>query len=96
MENAQLNPQMNKIPSSVEEIPSSTDETLRNMRATMEEYMSSASERAREAAAYADRTVQHNPWTAVGIGFGVGMMFGALVAMLAARSSNHTVLDHLR
>jgi len=96
MENAQLNPQMNKIPSNVDEIPSSTDETLRDMRATMEEYMSSASERAREAAAYADRTVQQNPWTAVGIGFGVGMMFGALVAMLAARPSNHSMLDHLR
>jgi ElaB/YqjD/DUF883 family membrane-anchored ribosome-binding protein len=92
MENAQ----MNKIPSNVEEIPSSTEETLRDMRATMEEYMSTASERAREAAAYADRTVQQNPWTAVGIGFGVGMMFGALIAMLAARSSNHGMLEHLR
>ena len=81
MENAQ----MNKIPSSVEEIPSSTDETLREMRATMEEYMSSASERAREAAAYADRTVQQNPWTAVGVGFGAGMVFGALVTLLASR-----------
>jgi ElaB/YqjD/DUF883 family membrane-anchored ribosome-binding protein len=55
------------------------------MRATMEEYMSSASERAREAAAYADRTVQQNPWTAVGVGFGAGMMFGALVTLLASR-----------
>ena len=77
--------QMNKVPSSVEEIPSSTEETLRNMRATMEEYMSSASERAREACAYADRTVQQNPWTAVGVGFGAGMMFGALMTLLASR-----------
>jgi ElaB/YqjD/DUF883 family membrane-anchored ribosome-binding protein len=81
MEQAQLN----KAPSSVEEIPTSTEEALRNMRATMEEYMSTASERAREAAAYADRTVQQNPWTAVGVGFGVGMMFGALVTLLASR-----------
>ena len=77
--------QMNKAPSNVEEIPTSTEETLRNMRATMEQYMSTASERAREAAAYADRTVHQNPWTAVGIGFGVGMMFGALVTLLASR-----------
>jgi ElaB/YqjD/DUF883 family membrane-anchored ribosome-binding protein len=77
--------QMNKAPSNVEEIPTSTEEALRNMRATMEQYMTSASERAREAAAYADRTVQQNPWTAVGVGFGVGMMFGALVTLLAAR-----------
>jgi ElaB/YqjD/DUF883 family membrane-anchored ribosome-binding protein len=87
--------QMNKAPSSVEEIPTSTEETLRNMRATMEQYMTTATERAREAAAYADRSVQQNPWTAVGVGFGVGMVFGALIAMLAARS-NHSVLDHMR
>jgi ElaB/YqjD/DUF883 family membrane-anchored ribosome-binding protein len=77
--------QMNKAPSKVEEIPTSAEEALRDMRATMEQYMTSASERAREAAAYADRTVQQNPWTAVGVGFGVGMMFGALVTLLAAR-----------
>jgi ElaB/YqjD/DUF883 family membrane-anchored ribosome-binding protein len=88
--------QMNKAPSNVEEIPTSTEDTLRNMRATMDEYMSTAAERAREAAAYADRTVQQNPWTAVGVGFGVGMVFGALVALLAAKSSQHTMLDHLR
>jgi ElaB/YqjD/DUF883 family membrane-anchored ribosome-binding protein len=88
--------QMDKAPSNVEEIPTSTEETLRNMRATMEEYMSSASERAREAAAYADRSVQQNPWTAVGIGFGVGMIFGALVTLLASRPAHHGMLDHLR
>lgn len=84
--------QANKAPSNVEEIPTSTEETLRNMRATMEQYMSSASERAREAAAYADRTVQQNPWAAVGVGFGAGMVFGALITLLAAKSS-HGVLD---
>jgi ElaB/YqjD/DUF883 family membrane-anchored ribosome-binding protein len=30
---------------------------------------------------YADQTVHSNPWTAVGIGFGAGMVFGALLAM---------------
>jgi ElaB/YqjD/DUF883 family membrane-anchored ribosome-binding protein len=87
--------QMNKAPSSVQEIPTTTEDTLRNMRATMEQYVTSASQRAREAAAYADRRVQQNPWTAVGIGFGAGMMFGALITLLAARS-NHSVLDHMR
>ena len=88
--------EMNKAPSNVDEIPGSTEDALRNMRATMEQYMSTASERAREAAAYADRRVQQNPWTAVGIGFGVGMIFGAMVAMLAARPSQHSMLDHIR
>jgi ElaB/YqjD/DUF883 family membrane-anchored ribosome-binding protein len=87
--------QVNKAPSSVQEIPTTTEDTLRNMRATMEQYVTSASQRAREAAAYADRRVQQNPWTAVGIGFGAGMMFGALITLLAARS-NHSVLDQMR
>lgn len=85
--------QMNKAPSSVEEMPGQEDR-LQNMRATMEQYMSTATERTREACAYADRQVQSNPWTAVGIGFGVGMIFGALVAM--ASRSQHTALDHFR
>lgn len=49
---------------------------------------------AREAAAYADRQVQNNPWTAVGIGFGAGMIFGALLAM--ATRSQPGALERLR
>jgi len=87
--------QMNKAPSSPQEMPTSTEERMREMRATMEQYMTSASERAREAAAYADRRVHQNPWTAVGVGFGLGMVFGALVTLLAARPG-HGILDHRR
>jgi len=71
--------QTNKVPSSVEEIPSSTEERMRNMRATMEQYVNTASQRAREAAAYADRRVQQNPWSAVGIAAGVGLVLGLLI-----------------
>lgn len=77
--------QMSKAPSNVQEIPSRPEDTYRNMRAAMDEYVASATEMAREAAAYADRQVHTNPWTAVGVGFGAGMLFGALVAMLAAK-----------
>jgi len=87
--------QMNKAPSNVQEMPGSTEETLRSVRETMDEYVNATADRAREAAAYADRQVQQNPWTAVGIGFGVGMVFGALVALLAAKSQ-HSLLDHIR
>jgi ElaB/YqjD/DUF883 family membrane-anchored ribosome-binding protein len=87
--------EMNKAPSRPQEIPTSNEERMRDMRETMEQYMSTASERAREAAAYADRTVQQNPWTAVGVGFGVGMVFGALVTLLASRPS-HGVMDQFR
>jgi ElaB/YqjD/DUF883 family membrane-anchored ribosome-binding protein len=84
--------QMNKAPSNVQEMPTQAEDTLQRVRAMMDQYMATATERAREAAAYADRQVQNNPWTAVGIGFGVGMIFGALVAMLAAKSQ-YSVLD---
>jgi ElaB/YqjD/DUF883 family membrane-anchored ribosome-binding protein len=87
--------QMNKAPSNVQEMPTSAEDTLRNVRETMDDYTRTATEKAREAAAYADRQVQQNPWTAVGIGFGVGMMFGALVALVAAKSQ-HSILDHVR
>lgn len=86
--------QMDKAPSNVEEMPTSAEDKLRNVRESMDQYVATASERAREAAAYADRQVQQNPWTAVGIGFGVGMMFGAMIAMLASR--NHSAMDRFR
>jgi len=86
--------QVNKAPSSVQEVPTQAEDTLRTVRAAVDEYAASASAKAREAAAYADRRVRNSPWTAVGIGFGVGMIFGALVAM-AARSQ-HSVMDRFR
>jgi ElaB/YqjD/DUF883 family membrane-anchored ribosome-binding protein len=84
-----------KVPSNVQEVPTSAEQALRSIRATMDEYMATATEKAREAAAYADRHVQNNPWTAVGIGFGLGMAFGAMIAMLAARSE-HSAIERMR
>ena len=72
-----------KAPSNVEEIPTRSEDAYRSMRAAMDEYVASATEMAREACAYADRQVHQNPWTAVGVGFGVGVAFGALVAMVS-------------
>jgi ElaB/YqjD/DUF883 family membrane-anchored ribosome-binding protein len=86
--------QTTKVPSNVQEMPAQADDTYRNMRAAMEEYVESATDMAREAAAYADRHVQQNPWAAVGVGFGIGVVFGLLAAM-AARSQ-HSALDHFR
>ena len=71
--------QMSEAPSKVRDMPSQEN----RMRRAIDEYWANAAERAREAAAYADQQVHHNPWTAVGISFGVGMVVGALVAMLA-------------
>jgi ElaB/YqjD/DUF883 family membrane-anchored ribosome-binding protein len=76
--------QMSKAPSNVEEMPS-TEETLRTVREAMDEYVATATEKARAAAVYADRRVHDYPWTAVGVGFGFGVLVGALI-VLAAKS----------
>ncbi len=41
---------------------------------------------ARQAVRYAERRVQENPWAAVGIGFGAGVLFGTLVTLLALKN----------
>jgi ElaB/YqjD/DUF883 family membrane-anchored ribosome-binding protein len=46
------------------------------------------SEQAKYAAQYADETVHNNPWTSIGVGFGIGVIVGALIAMAA--SSRHS------
>lgn len=79
MEYAQLNP-------SETNIHRTPDEIKRNARAALDETVAAVSEKSRDAARYADRRVQENPWTAVGIGFGAGVMFGALITLLARRA----------
>lgn len=78
MEYAQLNPTETNIHRTPEEIKS-------GMRLNLDETVAQVSEKSRQAARYTDRSVRDNPWTAVGIGFGTGVMFGALVTLLARR-----------
>jgi ElaB/YqjD/DUF883 family membrane-anchored ribosome-binding protein len=61
-----------------------TDDTLASAKRQLNDMMEGLTDRAREYGRYADETVQQNPWTAVGIGFGVGVVMGALL-MLASR-----------
>lgn len=79
MEYAQLNPTETNIHRMPEEIKNAA-------RATLDETIAAVSEKSRQAARYADRRVQQNPWASVGIGFGAGVMFGALVTLLARRA----------
>jgi ElaB/YqjD/DUF883 family membrane-anchored ribosome-binding protein len=74
MEPAQADRTLNKIPSRVEDV--ATD-----ARTRLNETVTQVGDRAREYLRYADRRVQSNPWTAVGVGFGAGVVFGALLAM---------------
>jgi ElaB/YqjD/DUF883 family membrane-anchored ribosome-binding protein len=78
MEYAQLNPTDTNIHRTPEEIKA-------GMRATIDETVTQVTEKSRQAARYADRRVQENPWTAVGIGFGAGVLFGGLVTLIACR-----------
>jgi ElaB/YqjD/DUF883 family membrane-anchored ribosome-binding protein len=78
MEYAQLNPTETNIHRTPEEIKA-------GMRATLDDTMTQVTEKSREMARYADERVQENPWTAVGIGFGAGVVFGALVTLIACK-----------
>jgi ElaB/YqjD/DUF883 family membrane-anchored ribosome-binding protein len=60
------------------------EDTLEAAKRQLSDVLDGISERAREYSRYADETVQRNPWAAVGVGFGVGVVMGALL-MLSAR-----------
>lgn len=77
--------ELGKVPSNVEEIPGRTD-AWRDARDKFNETLTGVSDQAKYAAEYADDTVRNNPWTSVGIGFGVGVVIGALIALAASRS----------
>jgi len=61
------------------------DETLQSAKRQLNDVLDGLTDRAREYGRYADESVQQNPWTAVGIGFGVGVVMGALLMMAARR-----------
>jgi ElaB/YqjD/DUF883 family membrane-anchored ribosome-binding protein len=67
----------------VRDIQSRAQETLEQAGRRWNDAVQTVSTRARDAARYTEQQVQENPWTALGIGFGAGMVMGALL-MLAA------------
>jgi ElaB/YqjD/DUF883 family membrane-anchored ribosome-binding protein len=75
--------QEGKIPSNVQEMPG-RGETLQQARVKLNETWDGVNEYARDAATYADESVRNNPWTFVGVGFGVGVVVGALIAIAAS------------
>ncbi len=74
MEYAQLNPNDTNLQNQPE---------VKNAKAKLDEAMNTVTDKSREYARYADEQVQQNPWTAVGVGFGVGVLFGALITLAA-------------
>ena len=84
-------------PSTPEEVPSSqADAALKSVRQTVDQALANVSDRTKEMVRYADRRVQANPWTAVGVSFGAGMIFGVLVAMAANAQQPRGFLDRWR
>ena len=61
-----------------------SEEAMLAAKRQLSEVLDTVGERAKEYGRYADEQVQQNPWTAVGVGFGVGIVMGALL-MLASR-----------
>lgn len=74
--------QVGMAPSNVEEI-SGRGEAFKAARERLNETLAGVTERAKHAAEYADQTVHGNPWTSIGVGFGVGIVIGALIALAA-------------
>ena len=71
--------QTEKIPSNVQEVPGEQEETFQNARERLNETLRHRKQRAGEACEYTDQVVRANPWTSIGVGFGVGILVGALV-----------------
>jgi ElaB/YqjD/DUF883 family membrane-anchored ribosome-binding protein len=61
------------------------DTTLESARQRLNETLQDVTARLQEAASYADEQVQARPWAAVGVGFGFGMVMGALLMLVARR-----------
>ena len=78
--------QAGKIPSSVQDVPARSD-TFQAARERFNDTFAGVGEQARHAAQYADKAVHDNPWTSVGVGFGIGVLIGALIAIAASRGS---------
>jgi ElaB/YqjD/DUF883 family membrane-anchored ribosome-binding protein len=58
---------------------------LDSTRERLNETLQDVTARLQEAASYADQQVQSRPWAAVGVGFGFGMVMGALLVLVARR-----------
>jgi ElaB/YqjD/DUF883 family membrane-anchored ribosome-binding protein len=56
------------------------EESVRIAKARIADFGAAAAERTREAATATDEYVHQNPWSAVGVAAGVGLLLGILIA----------------
>ena len=64
----------------VSEARARAEDSIRMAREALSEAGEEAMERTREAVASADEYVHENPWTAVGIAAGIGLVVGIILA----------------
>ena len=64
----------------IAEVRARAQETLRNARQKLTELQEDVVARAKEAAEVTDKYVHENPWTAIGVGAGIGFLLGLLIA----------------
>ena len=67
----------------VRDLQARAGDTLEQAGRRWNDTMQTVSERAREMARYTETAMQRNPWTALSIGFGAGVVMGALLMMAA-------------
>jgi len=77
-------------------IPARAEDLAYDARAKLNETVEQISGKAREYVRYADRRVQANPWTAVGVSFGAGVIFGALLTWAISASQRGAISRLLR
>lgn len=85
--------QAERIPSNVQEIPGQEEtlETLKAARERLNETLIAVRQRANEAYEYTDQVVRANPWTSIGVGFGIGVLVGVVAALSASSSRRWSV-----
>lgn len=86
-------PQTDRTLNKMRDIPARAEDVAYDARTKLNQTVEQISGKAREYVRYADRRVQQNPWTSVGIGFGVGVLFGALITM--AINSQRSVINRM-
>jgi ElaB/YqjD/DUF883 family membrane-anchored ribosome-binding protein len=69
----------------IRELQENADEMLASAKQQLSEVLDGITQRARDYGRLADEQVQANPWTAVGVGFGIGVAMGVLLAIAARR-----------
>lgn len=63
----------------VDKVRAKAEESLRTARARLQDMGDNAQTQAREAAREVEQQMRENPWTAVGIAAGVGLVLGILI-----------------